>query len=532
MGSIPIVSTEWFPIHGIISMMTNSDVSAVDSSRRWWLICAAPVVTGLVLVMARPGISIDWFFDEAWRADMVRSSLGFERYFVHNTPTAPGWVALHQLLFSVIPPTRQVLRLVAVLPAIPAWLIIGDIIRSKLFDRLGALGSGVVALTTISLVLMQPGDAHLVSYFNNYSMETLFTALVLWAGTHADVRIAAKVLIGLAIVGPWMVQAPLMLLIAVVPFVWVRSDRTERRLLSIGAVCAGLSLAVTYLVFLRPVANREIPGLASITGYWESETYQAAGFLGAGKLVIRTMMFAVLPQQLEWTLIGWLLIAIGGAVGLVTMWSICRLWVFAIPLTQFQILVASLLVGWPISFTRVNHAVGLLVTILIPLGLSLVIWWVARQVPKVSVGVAIAVVVSLAMFVWPSALRDAAGGTGVFARGLSDDMDVLAPQLSDGDVVLGYHSMSSWYIHDRLVTDSSTPVILLDELEFGVILQREPELLINDYARKAMTAWCVMPYELGDLLLEQCELSDEWELVGIQFMSRAEVRQWIRHSVD
>ena len=512
--------------------MTNSNVSVIDSSRRWWLICATPIVVALVLTMARPGISIDWFFDEAWRADMVRSSLGFERYFAHNTPTSPGWVALHQLLFSVIPPTRQLLRLVAVLPAIPAWLIIGDIIRSKLSARLGALGSGVVALSTVSLVLVQPGDAHLVSYFNNYSMETLFTALVLWAATHRDVMVATKAIAVLAVVGPWMVQAPLMLLVVVVPVLWSRSDGDGRRVLTIGFAGAVLSLLVTYVFFLRPVTQREIPGLASITGYWEGETFQAAGFIGAGKLLIRTMMFAVLPQRLEWTAIGWLLIVVGGAIGLATMWSVFRLWVIAIPLTQLQILAASVVVGWPISFTRVNHAVGLLVTVLIPLGLSIVIWWVAHQVPKVSVGLAIVAVVALTMFVWPSALRDAAGGTGVFARGLSNDMDALSSQLSDGDVVLGYHSMSSWYIHDRLVTESSTPVVLLDELEFGVLLQDEPERLINEYASNAKTVWCVMPYELGDLLAEQCQLSDEWQLVGVQSLTRAEVRQWVRHSAE
>ena len=92
--------------------------------------------------------------------------------------------------------------------------------------------------------------------------------------------------------------------------------------------------------------------------------------------------------------------------------------------------------------------------------------------------------------------------------------------------------MSSWYIHDRLVTESSTPVILLDELEFGVLLQDEPERLINEYASNANTAWCVMPYELGDLLAEQCQLSDEWQLVGVQSLSRAEVRQWAQHSAE
>ena len=508
--------------------MASSQVSAVDSSQRVWLFFAVPLTTVLVLVMARPGISIDWFFDEAWRADMVRSSFGFERYFAHNTPTAPGWVFVHQLLFNVLPPTRQVLRLVAVLPAIPAWVLIGSIIRTKLLGRIGSIGAGVVSLSTIALVLIQPGDAHLVSYFNNYSLETLFTALVLWSVTHHNIEVASKTILVLATIGPWIVQAPLMLLVVAAPVVWSRSDSAARRTLMFGSVGAVVSLAVTYFFFLRPVANREIPGLASITGYWEGETFQAAGVVGAGKLVIRTMMFAVLPQPLEWTLIGWVLIAIGGVVGVAVMWSCFRFWVIAIPLTQLQILAVSIVVGWPISFTRVNHAVGLLVTALIAFGISMLLWWFASRVPKGSVALAALLTCLAVALMWPSGLRQAAGGTGVFARGLSDDMDLLAPQLSDGDVVLGYHSMSSWYLHDRLVTEGDVPIVLLDELEFGIFLQQEPERLIDEQLPAVEMVWCVLPWELGDLITQQCQLSNEWELVGTQVLSRAEVRQWQR----
>jgi hypothetical protein len=478
--------------------------------------------------MARPGISIDWFFDEAWRADMVRSSFGFDRYFAHNTPTSPGWVSFHQVLFEVLPPTRQLLRVVAVLPAIAAWVLIGDVIRTRLSERLGEHGAAAVSLLTIAFVLVQPGDAHLVSYFNNYSWETLFTALILWSACHHKVEVATKTMVGLVIVGPWLVQAPMMLLVAAMPFVWRRSDRHGRRSLIVGGVCGAVSLAVTYLVFLRPVANREIPGLASITGFWEGETFQEAGVIGAGKLVVRTMMFAVLPQQLEWTVIGWLIIAVGGVIGVAVMWSAYRMWVLAIPLTQLQILVASIIVGWPISFTRVNHAVGLLVTVLVALGISVAMWWVAARVPKVSTGVVLVLAVAFTVLVWPSQLREIAGGTDVFARGLSDDMDRLAPMLSEGDVVLGYLPMSSWYLHDRLVTAADTPIVLIDELEHGVVLQREPEKLIDEFGREAGSVWCVLPWELGDLLDEQCQLSNDWTLHHVEVMDRAEVRQWVR----
>ena len=507
--------------------MTSSQVSTTCSSQRVWLVFAIPLTTVLVLTMARPSISVDWLFDEAWRADMVRSSFGFERYFAHNTPIAPGWVFIHQLVFNVLPPTRQLLRLVAILPAIPAWVLIGSIIRRKLLDRIGAIGAGVVSLSTIALVLVQATDAQLVSYFNNYSIETLFTALVLWSVTHHNHEIASNTILGLATIGPWIVQAPLMLLVVAAPVVWSRSNGAARRTLMFGAIGAAVSLAVTYFFFLRPVANRKISGLATITGYWEGETFEAAGVVGAGKLMIRTMMFAVLPQRLEWTLVGWLLIAIGGLVGVVVMWSCFRFWVIAIPLTQLQILVASTVVGWPISFTRVNHAVGLLVTALVAFGMSMLVWWISTTAPKGSVALATLLTCGAMTLMWPSDVRQAAGGTRVFARGLSDDMDLLAPQLSEGDVVLGYHAMSSWYLHDRLVTEGDVPIVLLDELEFGTLLQQEPERLIGEQRPAAQTVWCVLPWEFVDVT-QRCQLSNEWKLVGTQVLPRAEVRQWQR----
>ena len=204
------------------------------------------------------------------------------------------------------------------------------------------------------------------------------------------------------------------------------------------------------------------------------------------------------------------------------------MWVLAIPLTQLQILVASIIVGWPISFTRVNHAVGLLVTVLVALGISVVVWWIAARVPKVSIGAVLVLAVAFIVLVWPSQLRQIAGGTDVFARGLSDDMDRLAPMLSEGDVVLGYHLMSSWYVHDRLVTAADTPIVLIDELEHGVVLQREPERLIDEFGREAGSVWCVLPWELGDVLNERCHLSTEWTLQRVEVMDRAEVRQWVR----
>ena len=507
--------------------MANSQVSAVDSSERVWLFFAVPLTTVLVLIMARPGISIDWFFDEAWRADMVRS-FGFNRYFLNNGPLPPGWVFVHQLIFSVLPSSRELIRLVAVAPAIIAWLMIGLMLRRQLTPKIGTTGAGVVGLGTVLLAILQPAHAHLVSYFNNYSLETLFTALLLWVGIHDDARKSARLFVVLAACGPWFVQSPLMLLLVVAVVLWRRIEPADRWLIMTGLGALAVSAVVTYVVFLRPVSKRQIPGLGTLSGYWEGQTFGAAGLIGSVKLVLRTLMFETLPVRWEWSILGWLVIGVGGLVGLRVMWSVWRWWVIAIPVTQLQILFASLALGWPISFVRVNHAVGLLITVLIPLGMMMAIWWIAQQLGSVTVVVSAIAVILVGIAMWPSALRMAAGGTGVFARGLSDDMDLLVPQLSEGDVVLGYHPMSSWYLHDRLVNESSVPVVLLDELEYGLFTDGVPGQLIADYAPDTTSVWCVLPWELGDLIAQRCQLSNEWELVDTQVLSRAEVRQWQR----
>jgi len=70
--------------------------------------------------------------------------------------------------------------------------------------------------------------------------------------------------------------------------------------------------------------------------------------------------------------------------------------------------------------------------------------------------------------------------------------------------------------------------VLIDELEHGVVLQREPERLIDEFGREAGSVWCVFPREFVDLRDEQCQLSNDWTLQRIEVMDRAEVRQWVR----
>lgn len=195
-----------------------SERSSTDSVLRWW-VPTTVMVTVLVAAMVRPGVRTDWFFDEAWRVDMIRSA-GFGRYFDHNTPTSPGWILLHKLLFSVVPPTREVMRVVAALPAIVAWVGMAALLRRFLSRTLSRSGAELVAFGTVLLVLLQPGDSQLITYFNNYSFETLFTVGVLWVAALPDHRYSVWVLAGMCAIGPFVVQAPLMLLAPVVVWVW------------------------------------------------------------------------------------------------------------------------------------------------------------------------------------------------------------------------------------------------------------------------------------------------------------------------
>ena len=83
----------------------------------WGTLAVLVVLTAVMLgVLARPALRLEYFFDEAWRADMIRTPWTLARYRLHDTPIPPGWLAGMWAIFAVLPSKRPIVRLVALMP--------------------------------------------------------------------------------------------------------------------------------------------------------------------------------------------------------------------------------------------------------------------------------------------------------------------------------------------------------------------------------------------------------------------------------
>ena len=130
--------------------------------------------------------------------------------------------------------------------------------------------------------------------------------------------------------------------------------------------------------------------------------------------------------------------------------------------------------------------------------------------PRAAVATALAVglVAGAAIAWWPYEVRRNSTSTGVFARGLSDDLQLVADQASAGDVVVAYH-LSGPYVRDRLLNadDVARDVQVVDEVHDPRVL----DVLTTVVATETDTVWCVIPYEAGpEASMQACDLDDSW----------------------
>lgn len=520
----------------------------MDPDSKWnvlfWVVTAA-VVVALVAVMVRPAVRLDWYFDEAWRVDLIRSSWSFDRYFQNNAPLPPGWIVLNWFVFGLLPQTNEALRVVAAAPAVAAWLLIADVLRRR-FTPLFSLpvNGSLLAIFTIVVALLLPAQAQIVAYLNNYSFEMMLAAALIWAAERIDrgeYRHSVVIIIAIAALGPFVSLAPLFLLGPVVLLALV-SVRGHRRIWIAAAVgVGGAVLALTYALFLRPVSKREIYGAATIDEFWASDSMASLGWREAARYWAASVRNALIPFDERSNLLMLTLIAIFGAVGAILMWRAFRFWIIAAISTQLIIIAASFAVNWAIGIGRLNTAVNFLIVLLFPLGLAASVIWVATSVAQrllgnrrdssraTALGTLVAALV-VAISIWPTEMQINAANNIVFARGITGDLSKVAEAAEPGDVVLGFHFMSSWYINDRLVTDGDVPVIILDELRYGERVVDEPEALIDAFAPDARRIWCVFPYELGPEGVERrCNLSDSvWRLESSSREVRVELSLWVR----
>jgi hypothetical protein len=111
----------------------------------------------------------------------------------------------------------------------------------------------------------------------------------------------------------------------------------------------------------------------------------------------------------------------------------------------------------------------------------------------------------------------------VYARGLSDDLQLVAEQATPGDLVVAYH-LSGPYVRDRLLNDDAVAprIAVLDEADDPMVLDD----LADRLPAGTDTVWCVVPYEAGpDVSGRACDLDATWgETLSVRLTRAAIVR--------
>src|SRR2546423_7085115 len=90
----------------------------------------AVVATELVRLAARE-YDKDYYFDEMWRADLVRTPDFFQRYLANNAPAPPGWFIVLRLVGTALPNGPRALRLSNVVLDVLMFLLL-----ALLLDRM------------------------------------------------------------------------------------------------------------------------------------------------------------------------------------------------------------------------------------------------------------------------------------------------------------------------------------------------------------------------------------------------------------
>jgi hypothetical protein len=510
-------------------------MEARDRRVLWGTLAVLMALTAIMLgVLAKPALRLEYFFDEAWRADMIRTPWTLARYRQHDTPIPPGWLAGMWAIFAVLPSKRPLVRLVALMPYFVAVVFGFDAIRRLLRTRHDERSSILLAAAVVLPLPFIPAVAQIATYLNNYLTDIAVGSMLMWGCVRwwlDDERPGFAALMSVAVVGPFLGQASVFMLPAALVMLLTRRTATarwtDRRLWATGIAFA-LSSVTAYWFFLRTVRQD------NLQGFWADEALTGTTWGRVPARWWKSFIDQGLPRSISGKPVAVALIVGLLLVGAWTMWQLCRPWIVMVLSAEIVALALSSAKGFPFTITRVNLGFLWPFFLLILLGLVMVLTAVAQRLAGTSLAV-VGVVVSLAaLVVWisrPTEVLNAAAGDGVFARGLTHDVSDLAAQLTPGDVVVAFHTMSGWYVHDRLMNDSAPRVVLLEEVAVGDRIMSDLDGLVRERAPQAQHVWCVIPYEVGERSASACSMpTDRWTAGASTKLNRAEIREWTRRA--
>jgi hypothetical protein len=528
---------------------TPADASRTITSPRLrlaaWL-AAAAAFTASALVVAHDDLGEDWFADEMWRANLVRSPHWWELYRSWDTPTPPGFVVVLRAYGWLFPTGPTALRVITLLTLVATLLLLLRLLL-EIIDRAPVValpGGGrtpqppqrtrrsmQIAAFAACVALPLLGAFGVQRTFVPYFVESAFAvALVLLCALLDRSTRAWPVLLAVMIATPLFAIATLFFLVPTTAYLlwWCQRCGDRRRLLwsvATAAVSAAVSLTV-YVVAYRPVNK------STIGDYWDFASLQ--GHPGRFASLLADTWRGLRDGVLSWSHPSvaerflWPMRLLIGACLVAGMVSLGRRWPAFVALVGgawVAVVAASAAVGWPMTPERVNLAVFTFVYAAIGFGAMRIVGVLARELAPVAAAATVAAVA----VVWPA--HQTPLPNDEFLRGLTADLEAIGDSPADENVVLTYHFSTKWYAEDALVT--ARP----GGRHFEVVPETYTDVRVYDPAFVAAVVgelppgaavWCVIAFDAGPEASERaCQVPPGLILIADFRGNRAIVRGYL-----
>ena len=493
--------------------MTVAAETAVETEarpRRWAnrrghsagiiLVVAAVLATSRVL---GPKLSLDWWYDEMWRVDLMRRDEWRAAFVAEATPLPPVWFFLGRAVLRPVYLGAATVRglagvLVATAP-LAAGALASVILRREPADRIGpAVAGGGVAFA----VMAGPFSAEIFSYLNNYAFEAGVTiaAVAAVAAAPRDRPLTGSVMATI-IALPASTIGGLVLLPGIgVALAWraVRLEGVARqtavRRLAVTAVSSGAVALGTYLFMYRAALGRD-----STADFFVQERFSG----GITDVPLATWRLAEgIVHANAWypTWLTVMLTAIGAVV-------VSRRQPWLVPTLaagMVGVIAASATTGFPAAANRVHAPLILLLSSLTAIGAIAPVLAIRSRAQWSAALASAGSALAIAALIHWAPQDDEPPWKGL--RGITQDIEPIITTPYDRNIVVSYHWMTRWTVHDRLVNGPSPPNVsyrLLGERRLGTensprldqpVYERLPKLVA---ASPDWAVWCVLPYDMG-----------------------------------
>ncbi|MCE9623061.1 MAG: hypothetical protein K8R99_12020 [Actinomycetia bacterium] len=485
----------------------------------------------LLLLFAWSDLHREFYFDEAWRADIIRSAHPLAELNAMRgiaAPIPPLWLGILHVASAVVPGGFSSLRIQSLLLASLFPALAGQIVRTigaghrALVDRRhGAFILGAIAAVAASASLDSFG---IVFYLNDYPFQAALVSAFVLAWFYVERGWMALV---------WM--SPFLVLMAfgtiaglfILPAyaIWLFRSSAHRKSLAgwLPLLGAGLVAGFLYLATYRGQSS------AGLEAYWAGHILRPGDvpIVDTFRVLLRTCGSMAFPGPIvarldEVSGLIFLCLAVVGFRDLNRSWP----WIVRSALIAWAIaVVASLAVKWPVTAVRVNLPFLSLWIVAGFIGLQRVIAICVRGRPRLALAVLVVPVLALVVL---NAAEEPDSSAQAFARGLDGDLSVIRDSRAPQVVVVAYHFMSKPYIRGGLMNDDSggsryrlIQEAVGDPLVYSGLAAAIDELNLIDEAE----VWCVIPYEIGPDATEQaCVLDrDEFEEFYNERLDRAQL---------